>query len=188
MAESRHRGCGDQCCCFPSSSQCYSRGRKMAAGGDDDGGATVFVVVVFLSSFLLFLFLLCFVWVFLSLLPRVCLFSSPLCFLFSFSSPFLQLASLFSPKNFSSLFLSFSLPKKSPGPLSSFSFPSIYKQEKREAPPALSHHGAGGKRVTLPLQGKVVGRLQGMVSLSFIYHVGRVCGSMGCCQFYASGM
>jgi len=64
MAESRHRGCGDQCCCFPSSSQCYSRGRKMAAGGDDDGGATVFVVVVFLSSLLLFLFLLCFVWVF----------------------------------------------------------------------------------------------------------------------------
>jgi len=82
MAESRHRGCGDQCCCFPSSSQCYSKGRKIAAGGDDDGWATVFAAVVFLSSLLLFLFLLCFVWFFLSLLPRVCLFSSPLCFLF----------------------------------------------------------------------------------------------------------
>jgi hypothetical protein len=37
------------------------------------------------------------------------------------------------------------------------------------------------------VQGKVAGCLQGMVSLSFIYHVGRVCGSMSCCQFYASG-
>jgi hypothetical protein len=42
--------------------------------------------------------------------------------------------------------LSFSLPKKSPGPLSSFSFPSIYKQEKREAPllcPIMVQGGSG---------------------------------------------
>jgi hypothetical protein len=35
-------------------------------------------------------------------------------FFFPFLPPFLQLASLFSPKNFSCLFLSLSQPKKSP--------------------------------------------------------------------------
>jgi len=33
---------------------------------------------------------------------------------------------------------------------------SIYKQEERELPPALSHRGAGGNWATLPLQGKVM--------------------------------
>jgi hypothetical protein len=36
----------------------------------------------------------------------------------------------------------------------------------------MSHHGAGGSGATLPLQG--------MLPLSFIYQVGRVCGSMSC--------
>jgi len=41
-------------------------------------------------------------------------------------------------------------------PLSSFRLSSsIYKQEERELPPALSHRGAGGNWATLPLQGKV---------------------------------
>jgi len=72
MAESRHGSCGNQWCCFPSSSYCCSSGRKMAAGGDDDGGATMFVAVVFLSFLLLFLFLLCFVWFLIFVSP--CLF------------------------------------------------------------------------------------------------------------------
>jgi len=98
-----------------------------------------------------------------------------LCFMFL--SPFSRLASLsvtaFSPS-----------PKISP-PL--FVSLPLFISRKEGAPPALSHRGARGKWAALPVQGKVAGCLQGMVSLSFIYHVGRVCGSMCCCQFYASG-
>jgi hypothetical protein len=70
-------------------------------------------------------------------------------------------------------------PKFLPPPIRSPSL--LFISRKRGSPPALSHRGAGGKRATLPLQGKVAGHLQGMVSLSFIYHIGRVCGSMGYC-------
>jgi len=66
------------------------------------------------------------------------------------------------------------------------SLPSIYKQEKKESP-ALSHRGAGGKRVALPLQGKVAGRLQGMVSLFFIYHVGGYVGAWAVVSFMQVG-
>jgi len=81
-------------------------------------------------------------------------------------------------------FISFS--KKS-SPLSLRLSSSIYKQEKKEPPLLCPIVVQGGKRDALPVQGKVAGCLHGMVSLSFIYHVGRVCGSKGCCQFYASG-
>jgi hypothetical protein len=86
----------------------------MAAGGDDEGGVTVFAAMVFLSSLLLFLFLLCFVWFFFFNLCCLIYLAPISIYFFSFSSPFLQHASLFSLKNFSPLFLSFPLPKKSP--------------------------------------------------------------------------
>jgi hypothetical protein len=65
-------------------------------------------------------------------------------------------------------------------PTSLFSSPSIYKQEDREPSLLCPIVVQGGSGVTLYLQGKVAARLQGMVPLSFIYQVGRVCGSMNC--------
>jgi hypothetical protein len=65
-------------------------------------------------------------------------------------------------------------------PTSLFSSPSIYKQKEREPSLLCPIVVQGGSGVTLSLQGKVAARLQGMVPLSFIYQVGRVCGSMNC--------
>jgi len=69
--------------------------------------------------------------------------------------------------------------------------PLLFISRKRRCPPLLCpivvQGGNGLPYLCGCLQGKVSGCLQGMVSFSFIYHVGRVCGSMGCCQFYASG-
>jgi hypothetical protein len=101
MAESRHSGCDNQCCCFPSSSQCCSSG-----DGEEQQWRSRWCLLQWSSSPLF-----CF-----SLSPLFRLVSY-LCFpvsvfffiqlpslfpFFSFSPPFLQLASLFSPKNFSS--------------------------------------------------------------------------------------
>jgi len=106
---------------------------------------------------------------------------------------------LFSPV-FPHVILCFSFPSLSSSSflffstLSLFSKPSVshslqrnFCPPVRSPPPGLSHPGAGGNGATLPLQGKVAGRLQGMVLLSFIYLVGRVCGSMGCVSFMQVG-
>ena len=106
---------------------------------------------------------------------------------------------LFSPI-FPHVILCFSFPSLSSSSflffstLSLFSKPSVshslqrnFHPPVRSPPPGLSYPGAGGNGATLPLQGKVAGRLQGMVLLSFIYLVGRVCGSMGCVSFMQVG-
>ena len=100
-----------------------------------------------------------------SALFRFLLFFFPSGFLF-FPFP-LPLSSCFPFCHCPSLFLQNFVPH------SSFSFPSIYKQEKREAPPALSHRGVGGSGATLPLQGKVAAHLQAWC-LCFFHNSGRV--------------
>ena len=101
-----------------------------------------------------------------------------LCFYFSLISP------VFSPLFFLCFFFVLSNPlvrsSKIFRPTSLFSSPSIYKQEDREPSLLCPIVVQGGSGVTLYLQGKVAARLQGMVPLSFIYQVGRVCGSMNC--------
>jgi len=76
----------------------------------------------------------------------------PLCLLSQIIPPFSIFfsSSLSGSVRFSPLSLTFVL--HLPTPLSFFfSSPSIYKQEERELPPALSHRGAGGSGATLPL-------------------------------------
>jgi len=58
--------------------------------------------------------------------------------------------------------------------------PLLFISRRRGSPPALSHRGAGGSGVALPLQGKVAARLQGMTPLSFLRRGGKACRGMSC--------